>query len=87
MEDCAPNQKDQFIKPLFILLNNIHPRAQSMYINTFTHSRKDATAFKYVSDGSGRDSYVLINSGGLHATTVYGQKNMFANSLRYCYKH
>lgn len=44
---------------------------------------KEATAFKYISDGSGRDSYVLINSGGLHAPTVYGKNNQFVNTLRY----
>ena len=27
---------------------------------------KEATALKYISDGSGRDSYILINSGGNH---------------------
>jgi hypothetical protein len=45
--------------------------------------RKEATAFKYLSDGSGRDSYILINSGGLHAPNTYGTKQAFANSLRY----
>ena len=38
----------------------------------FKGNRKEATAFKYLSDGSGRDSYILINSGGLHAPSVYG---------------
>ena len=47
------------------------------------YDSKEATAFKYMSDGSGRDSYVLINSGGLHAPTIYGKNNQFANTLRY----
>lgn len=46
-------------------------------------SRKESPAFKYISDGSGRDSYVLINSGGLHSPSVYGaHKNLFQNTLR-----
>jgi len=46
-------------------------------------SRKESPAFKYISDGSGRDSYVLINSGGLHSPAVYGaHKNLFQNTLR-----
>jgi hypothetical protein len=40
-------------------------------------------AIHYQSDGTGRDSYVTISSGGMHSTTVYGQfKGAFANSLR-----
>eukprot|EP00347_Sterkiella_histriomuscorum_P023094 403335973 len=47
------------------------------------HPMKESTAFKYISDGSGRDSYVSINSGGLHSPAVYGShKNLFANTLR-----
>jgi hypothetical protein len=30
---------------------------------------REATAIKYCSDGSGRDSYILYNSGGNHAFT------------------
>lgn len=32
----------------------------------FRTSSKDAVSFTYHSDGSGRDSYILINSGGLN---------------------
>ena len=30
-----------------------------------TSPRKDAKPFEYHSDGSGRDSYIIVNSGGL----------------------
>jgi hypothetical protein len=37
----------------------------------------------YQSDGTGRDSYVTISSGGLHTTTTYGKfKTTFYNGLR-----
>ena len=50
------------------------------YLNFY---RKEATAFKYISDGTGRDQYILVNSGGLQAGTHYGNKHLFANILRY----
>ena len=47
------------------------------------NARKEATCFRYPSDGSGRDSYILYNSGGLHADYVPGgQHHTFYNSLR-----
>jgi hypothetical protein len=47
-----------------------------------SNGRKEATAFKYISDGSGRDSYILYNSGGLHVEYFPGNKHEFAASLR-----
>lgn len=47
------------------------------------YGRKEATAFKYLADGSGRDTYVGIDSGGLHSPSQYGiHKNAFVNTLR-----
>lgn len=42
----------------------------SLYINQAhqfkkINSHKDAVAFRYFGDGSGRDSYVVVDSGGL----------------------
>ena len=48
-------------------------------------SLKDATSFKYISDGSGRDFYITYNSGGLEAPYVPGANrsdNNFILSLR-----
>ncbi|CDW77992.1 UNKNOWN [Stylonychia lemnae] len=44
---------------------------------------KDAVAFQYRPDGTGRDTYIYCNSGGLKNTsfTPYDEKN-FHNSLR-----
>ena len=40
-------------------------------------------AIFYQSDGTGRDSYVTISSGGLHNATSYGKfKTTFYNGLR-----
>jgi hypothetical protein len=44
-------------------------------------ARKEATAFDYISDGSGRDSYILQNSGGLKREYKGGHAN-FTGSLR-----
>lgn len=46
---------------------------------------KDATSFKYVSDGSGRDFYITYNSGGLEAPYIPGtqkSEHQFIWSLR-----
>ena len=46
---------------------------------------KEATSFKYFSDGSGRDFYITYNSGGLEAPYVPGatrSDNNFIHSLR-----
>ena len=46
---------------------------------------KDATSFKYISDGSGRDFYITYNSGGLEAPYIPGatrSDNNFITSLR-----
>lgn len=46
---------------------------------------KEATSFKYISDGSGRDFYITHNSGGLEAPYIPGTKhsdNHFITSLR-----
>lgn len=48
-------------------------------------SQKQATSFKYVSDGSGRDFYITFNSGGLESAYIPGQKHpsaSFFQSLR-----
>ena len=47
--------------------------------------QRQATSFKYVSDGSGRDFYITFNSGGLEAPYIPGQKHpiaTFFQSLR-----
>ena len=38
---------------------------------------KETTAIKYCSDGSGRDSYILYNSGGNHVESVPGGYKSF----------
>jgi hypothetical protein len=38
---------------------------------------KEATAIKYISDGSGRDSYILLDSGGNHAPGVQSTTQSF----------
>jgi hypothetical protein len=46
---------------------------------------KQATSFKYISDGSGRDFYVTYNSGGLEAPYIPGttmSDQRFITSLR-----
>jgi hypothetical protein len=45
--------------------------------------RKEAVAFEYRSDGTGRDSYILMNSGGLKNNyyNMTGEK-FFKDSLR-----
>ena len=46
---------------------------------------KEATSFKYISDGNGRDFYITHNSGGLQAAYVPGAKKSdaaFISSLR-----
>ena len=45
--------------------------------------RKEATTFYYQSDGSGRDSYVLKNNGGLRMEyDVRSSGEIFRTSLR-----
>ena len=45
--------------------------------------RKEATSFTYQSDGSGRDSYVLQNSGGLvNDFKGLGHEKFFHSTLR-----
>ena len=45
--------------------------------------RKQVWSIRYISDGSGRDSYVLINSGGNHVgTKLGGTYKAYENSLR-----
>jgi hypothetical protein len=46
--------------------------------------QKEATAIKYCSDGSGRDTYILYNSGGNHAQSGVSNpvEKSFVNSLR-----
>lgn len=39
-------------------------------------------SFKYASDGSGRDSYVCYNAGGLQASYFPGGKYNFQKTLR-----
>ena len=46
---------------------------------------KEATSFKYISDGSGRDFYITYNSGGLEAPYTPGMMfsdQRFIMSLR-----
>jgi len=46
-------------------------------------ANKDATALKYYGDGAGRDSYVVVDSGGLVPKYVNkGVQGSFENSLR-----
>jgi len=46
-------------------------------------SRPDPTVFTYISDGSGRDYYITVNSGGLHPNyQPGGSRNAFQSSLR-----
>ena len=50
---------------------------------------KEATSFKYISDGSGRDFYITYNSGGLEAPYIPGMKfsdQKFVLSLRSGFK-
>jgi hypothetical protein len=42
---------------------------------------KEATSFKYVSDGSGRDFYITYNSGGLEAPYIPGTKKSDHNFI------
>lgn len=59
---------------------------KQMVFNGFPQSRggkTDATVFTYVSDGSGRDYYITVNSGGLHPTyQPGGVRDAFRASLR-----
>ncbi|CAI2367952.1 unnamed protein product [Moneuplotes crassus] len=51
---------------------------------------RDATSFKYISDGSGRDFYITHNSGGLEAPYFPGTRpseSHFITSLRSGNKH
>ena len=40
--------------------------------NYVSAPRKQVWSLKYISDGSGRDSYILINSGGNHVPDIPG---------------
>jgi hypothetical protein len=53
-------------------------------LNLLFLSRKDATAFRYYGDGTGRDSYMLQDYGGLvcNATASNKSINIFYKSLR-----
>ena len=42
---------------------------------------KDATSFKYTSDGSGRDFYITYNSGGLEAPYIPGTQKSDHNFI------
>lgn len=45
--------------------------------------KKEIWSIRYISDGSGRDSYVLINSGGNHVDTqLGGTYKAYERSLR-----
>ena len=64
------------------------PGLDKFYVNQPIHQyrytgSKDATAFKYFGDGSGRDSYVTTDSGGL-IPKYYGRGTQqdFLNGLR-----
>ncbi len=56
------------------------------YKNPLRHSSpaplKETTAVRYSSDGSGRDAYVLYNSGGNYPTVGPGRSWSFVRSLR-----
>ena len=62
----------------YIIFNNLgrnetrtikYPQPRSLVTGTSSPIRispmKDASAFDYISDGSGRDSYIIKNSAGL----------------------
>ena len=63
-------------------------KSSTLYINqpiqqTFVTGSKEATAFKYFGDGSGRDSYVITDCGGLIPKySNKGPQADFYNSLR-----
>lgn len=66
----------------------VSPGLDKFYINQSIHQarqsgHKDAVAFKYFGDGSGRDSYVTSDSGGL-IPKYYGRgtQQNFLNGLR-----
>ena len=45
--------------------------------------RKESPPFEYRSDGTGRDSYIVVNSGGLKNKSGYQTgESFFKNSLR-----
>lgn len=52
-------------------------------VNHSPSPRKDATAFTYRSNGSGRDSYIIANSGGLVCDyRGHSSDRIFKSSLR-----
>lgn len=69
MVDYVLNQRDQDMSlPITCLRGYQHlpPQGNVSYFVSYDHlHRKEANTFKYQSDGSGRDSYVIIDSGGL----------------------
>jgi hypothetical protein len=78
MEGCVQSKKEQPLSQQCSSLADCQPLlTQSKIISRpfMMDNRKEATAFKYMSDGSGRDNYILIDSGGLHAPTITGSKN------------
>lgn len=50
-------------EPNFRLSSRYYSPAKFMYSPT---PKKEAWSIKYTSDGSGRDSYILLDSGGNH---------------------
>jgi len=50
---------------LFILKKHFSPIIGLCEILTLLRYRKDATSFRYYGDGTGRDSYMLRDYGGL----------------------
>lgn len=60
-------------------LRVLHKNPNTLYVNP----HKDAVAFRYYGDGTGRDSYVVADSGGLIPKYVSkGTTANFTNSLR-----
>lgn len=62
-------------------------KSQGMRLEKITDKpfQKAADITHYVSDGSGRDHYVTVSSGGLHRGTKSGEKsqmNSFIDNLR-----
>lgn len=57
------------------------PRAVFPHFQPARVSRPEATVHTYISDGSGRDYYITVNSGGLHPNPS-GSRNAFQSSLR-----
>ena len=90
----ASYQGDGSGRDSYIILNNgglTRDEKKNMMWTTKMKSPRDlrpavskpTPTFKYPSDGSGRDSYVIENSGGLVRDFRTGKaQNIFANGLR-----